>query len=511
MKFFNKVILLFLLSFFSTGALCIAASGGGSGNAGAGSSRYKAQVIYTCSYCAYQTDQELLMIAHDKDCRQIEDLKKFSEQFARRLNRTQENKQKPVGAFKCHYCPHSDNDKAAIQDHEKKSHSRKTVIWYVPGSESEAEDDVLPDDEQEAEQVLPAVNDFNLGVNPKKVASEELAVAHLTRRQTRILQENQKTVPCHNCRYCTFKHKNRGVTTRHEKTHLRGSGRGCVFVSVGEPEDDTGSESDSEDDDLAGGGGSSSCRIGDGGKENRLPVLDHTSSGMVRADTFKCTFCQYQAVCKTKLQRHVGMHVGSRGFKCEFCSYNASKKHVVAWHEERDHRSGGSSNSVVKIIIDDDNSSEDDGNEQDAQQYGGGSATPGKEQNGFFACGRCEYTTKIQVNFDRHIDMHLGDRGFKCGICSYNASKRYVVLAHEKNYHNSQQRADVAEDPSKAVAGSSVGSDGVHENSDSVPVNENNNPALVLAAGEGNEEGVFAPNLDQVLAEGLNLIANGFD
>uniref|UniRef100_A0A8D9DZY4 RE1-silencing transcription factor n=1 Tax=Cacopsylla melanoneura TaxID=428564 RepID=A0A8D9DZY4_9HEMI len=55
-----------------------------------------------------------------------------------------------------------------------------------------------------------------------------------------------------------------------------------------------------------------------------------------------------------------------------------------------------------------------------------------------YVCVSCDYYTLIAQNMRNHTLIHLGDRQFKCCLCTYGAFQKDKLMAHIKSKHSTK-------------------------------------------------------------------------
>lgn len=50
-------------------------------------------------------------------------------------------------------------------------------------------------------------------------------------------------------------------------------------------------------------------------------------------------------------------------------------------------------------------------------------------------CDKCNYTTEVNANLQRHLLMHTGERPFKCKYCSKTCTQKVNLISHMQSSH----------------------------------------------------------------------------
>lgn len=119
---------------------------------------------------------------------------------------------------------------------------------------------------------------------------------------------------------------------------------------------------------------------------------------------FKCEQCDYRALDRSRLIRHMRRHTGERPFPCDLCSYKATQSSSLARHR---------------------------------RQHTG--ERP-------YHCDLCDYRASQATTLNTHRLKHSRDRILYCGRCDYK-----TVLVH-----NMEEHKRVVHEDSAGVLASSV-------------------------------------------------------
>ncbi|XP_049800009.1 uncharacterized protein LOC126235329 [Schistocerca nitens] len=146
-------------------------------------------------------------------------------------------------------------------------------------------------------------------------------------------------------------------------------------------------------------------------------------------DSFRCTICPFITNLENALEEHLENHASQsvNDLKCTMCSYSVVDKSELSEHMKLHgvmDAEPGDDNYHHDMSVD--KNSEEEENESSPQQTG----TDGSMCKRY-RCANCPYLSNSKSQFLYHKQFHR-PRGapFKCGICSYNVSKRHLLHQH---------------------------------------------------------------------------------
>ncbi|XP_049857211.1 uncharacterized protein LOC126337007 isoform X2 [Schistocerca gregaria] len=236
------------------------------------------------------------------------------------------------------------------------------------------------------------------------------------------------------CKKCNFRDASRELVLSHVKGHYQER-----LLSQGVASGDTPVLKNNKDNSQSPGN-ESTHQIIKNETQNEDVNMSMTETSLSAAgettvkqekedDSFRCTICPFITNLENTLEEHLENHASQsvNDLKCTMCSYSVVDKSELSEHMKL--------HGVMDVEPGDDNyhhdmsvdkNSEEEENESSPQQTG----TDGSMCKRY-RCANCPYLSNSKSQFLYHKQFHR-PRGapFKCGICSYNVSKRHLLHQH---------------------------------------------------------------------------------
>ncbi|XP_035281526.1 zinc finger protein ZFAT-like isoform X5 [Anguilla anguilla] len=178
---------------------------------------------------------------------------------------------------------------------------------------------------------------------------------------------------------------------------------------------------------------------------NKLFKFKHSLHAHLRIHTnekpYKCHQCEYASAIKANLIVHMRKHTGEK-FSCEHCSFNSLSRGHLRVHVERVHkkikqhcRFCKKKYSDVKSLLKHMRESHEmeDKKVRDTYEELNLQTREGKRQL-LFDCPVCDRKFKNELERDRHMVVHGGERPFGCELCDHGSAKFQALQVHIRKH-----------------------------------------------------------------------------
>lgn len=119
-------------------------------------------------------------------------------------------------------------------------------------------------------------------------------------------------------------------------------------------------------------------------------LLTHNFEKGLPIEHLKCSYCNYTAISNTRLSMHTRKHTGEKPYACEKCDYKCARPDSLKVHMHM--------HSCETL-----------------------------------SCSECDYTTNDKIEFQKHKNIHKGEKKFQCTECpsthkSQNALDKHILI-----------------------------------------------------------------------------------
>eukprot|EP00058_Branchiostoma_floridae_P025403 XP_002610893.1 hypothetical protein BRAFLDRAFT_126281 [Branchiostoma floridae] len=144
---------------------------------------------------------------------------------------------------------------------------------------------------------------------------------------------------------------------------------------------------------------------------------------------FKCKQCDYSAVVKRDLHKHIQVHhTGEKPHKCTLCGYRAAHKRGLAAHMRSNHTTPNKSPYACTQC--------DYITERRIHLTAHMRKHTGKKP---FVCRLCDFRTAYRCSMKQHMQTHTGAKPFKCKLCDYRAARSTQITSHMIGQHSNEK------------------------------------------------------------------------